>query len=222
MKKFFYIVLLNSLLFKVYGQNIKCDTMAEKFNYEAFGGAREVSLRQGEWIIDIFAGPPGCQYEYAPAKDFYMIQKLYHNNGMIASRGKRLGNVPFGIWAYFDENGRLIKEVDEDAKFGKIKPKDVIHIMEEVGWINRKTGENIITGTPLAIDGSFYKKICNYLNGSRLDVYFGPARFSESGEEIQPTTWEFGYWKNPIYTYYRIDGNTGKYERFETMRFRYV
>lgn len=38
----------------------------------------------------------------------------------------RLGeHTNVGISKYYDEEGNLIKEVDEDKKFGKIKPQNV-------------------------------------------------------------------------------------------------
>jgi len=194
--------------------------MAEKFNYEAIGTAREVSFNKGEWLINIFNMPGGGgQYEFAPAKDFFLIQKMYHGNGTIASRGKRLGNVPFGNWEYFDENGNITKVVDEDAKFGKIKPNDLIRIMEEVGWINRKTGANILSDTLLETDGNFYRTLFFLSNDRNMNVYFTPAQISEKNEEVQPPRWQFGYLNFSTYIYYEVDGNTGRYERFEEFRF---
>jgi len=210
-----------SFIINIFAQYNNDTVMIEKFNYEALGGTREVSFNKGEWLIDIYNIPGGIQYEFAPAKDFYVIQKLYHENGILESQGKRLGNVPFGIWDYFDEKGNMMKEVDEDAKFGKIKPKDIVRIMEEVGWINRQTGESITSKTPIATDGNFYKTLFFLSNERNFQIYFSPAKYGKKREELQPPTWSFGYLENPIYTYYEVDGNTGKYERFEVMRFKY-
>jgi hypothetical protein len=221
MKTVYFTIIIQALFIGNVCAQLKNDRkMVEKFNYEATeGGTKYVSFKQGDWIIDI--RPVIAQYEYAPAKDFYEIQKLFHKNGMIASRGKFLGHVSFGIWEYFDENGNLTKEVDEDAKFGKIKPKDIVRIMEDVGWINRKTGATILSDTLLSTDGFFYKKVFVLSNGRNFQIYFNPAQFSEKGEEIHPPQWLFGYSDDPIYVEYRVDGNTGEYEYFETYQMKY-
>ncbi len=190
---------------------LKTDTnMIEKYNYEATkGGTKDTSFLKDGWVIDI-RSQSMVQMEYAPAKDFYMIVKTYHKNGMIKTRGKLLGNVPFGICEYFDENGQLIERTDEDAKFGKIKPDDLVDIIEKVGWINRETGENCIVESPLKTDGTFYAEIIR-----KLDIYFSPAEYSENGEEIKPPMWSFGYLYFSTMITYIVNGNTGEYERQE-------
>ena len=190
---------------------IKTDTMIEKFKYTTTKeGTIEIVLQENGWVIEKWTNAM-FQREFAPARDFYMILKKYHENGMIESRGKLLGEVPFGIWEYFDENGHLIKTVDEDKKFGKIKPNALVDIIEKVGWINRKTGENIIVKSPLKTDGTFYSEIIHKMN-----ISFSPAQYSKNGEEIGPPIWSFGYPYLSKIISYSVNGNTGAYERHET------
>ncbi len=186
---------------------IKTDTiMIEEYNYDT---PKDTFIQKDDWVIETWTTPM-AQKEYAPAKDFYMIQKIFHENGMIESRGKLLGNVPFGIWEYFDENGQLIKTIDEDAKFGKIKPSDLVDIIEKVGWINRGTGETCIVKGPLKTDGSFYATIIR-----KLDIYYNPAQYSENGKEIEPSIWSFSYRYHSTSISYSVNGNTGEYQRYE-------
>jgi antitoxin component YwqK of YwqJK toxin-antitoxin module len=168
MNKFILTVLLYNMLLTTICAQTKNDTiMIEKYDYEATeNGTKSVSLHKGEWIIDIYCMPSGYQNEFAPACDFYQIQKQYHPNGTIKFKCKFLGNVPFGKREYYDESGKLIESIDEDAKFGKIKPEDLVEIMEKVGWINRKTGEAITAEKPLPTNGTFYRTIF-YLSYSR-------------------------------------------------------
>lgn len=137
--------------------------MIERYSFEAIE-RKEFLTKKGDWVIYISPMPGGFQNEYAPAKDFYKIQKLYHLNGIISIKGCFLGSVPFGRREIYNEKGSLVETIDEDKKFGEIKPKDIVGIIEKVGWINRETGENIIVQSPLQTDGNCYRELENYLN----------------------------------------------------------
>ncbi|MDR2146318.1 MAG: hypothetical protein LBE91_07665 [Tannerella sp.] len=137
----------------------KDSVQVERFNYEATkGGTEGVLFKQGEWLV-VIEVIPKYQEEFAPAKDFYMISKNFYDNGFIKARGKRLGDLPYGIWEYFDETGHPVKTVDEDAKFGKVQPGDVVKFMEKQGIFNRETGESIFFDKPLPTDGTFYREV---------------------------------------------------------------
>jgi hypothetical protein len=182
--------------------------MMERFNFEAVEGkSNRVSLKRGEWVIDIYPMPGGYQNEYAPAKDFYKIQKRYHPNGMMSFCCKFLDDVSFGIMEYYNENGKLIKAIDEDAKFGKIKPDDLVAILEKLGWFNRETGENIIVESPLTTDGDFYRQL-----ERNLRIFFAPAEYSKGGKETKAPFWVAYY--EAFYRRYSciVDGNTGEYK----------
>jgi len=131
----------------------------ERFNFEATkGGTKDALFKQEEWMIEIGVTSK-YQIKYAPAKEFYEIYTSYNQNGNIRLRGKYLANLPFGVWEYFDESGRPVKTVDEDAKFGKVKPADIVAFMERQGIFNRETGESIFFDKPLPTDGTFYREI---------------------------------------------------------------
>lgn len=127
------------------------------------------------------------------------------------SKQEYLGNVSIGYTKYFDEHGNLTQVIDEDRKFGKVKPKDVVNIMEEAGLFNRETGENIVLGKTLKTDGSFYFELIRKLN-----IYFNPAQYSQDGKEISPPCWVFSYLYFTTRIEYIINGNTGEYQRYET------
>ena len=195
--------------------------MVEHFNYKAVEGLSypSVLLQEGDWLIGISYAKDtknGFQDEYAPARDFYIITKIFHPNGVIKYRCKFLGNVPFGYREYFDEAGQLIKSIDEDAKFGKIKPRQFVDILEKIGWINRKTGENIVTKEPLKTDGSFTMKL-----ERSIEIYFFPAEYDKDGKETKPPVWRASYTSEYLYNnimyYCYVDGNTGecKFEQHE-------
>jgi hypothetical protein len=164
MKKIFLIITIISLGPNIYGQTINDTTMAERFNYEAVE-KEEFLTKKGDWLIYISPMPGGFQKEYAPAKDFYMILKQYHPNGIISIYTKILGSVAFGIRDYFDKEWNRIKVVDEDEKFGKVKPKDIVVFLNEQGIINGETGETIFSKNPMKTDGSMYWQI-----GGKLDI----------------------------------------------------
>ena len=209
MKKITLITLINFILCANACAQLKNDTvMIEKYNYEAVEGKPNgVSLKDGDWIIDIYPMPSGYQKEFAPAKDFYMIGKEYFDNGIMRLFCKFLGRVPFGKREIFDEEGKLIEVIDEDKKFGKIKPKDVVEIMEGIGLFNRETGENIIVKEILPTDGNFYKTIVH-----NMTILFIPAQFDEEDKQIGSSQWIVRYMA-PYYigVEYIIDGDTGKY-----------
>ena len=195
----------------------------ERFDYSLLpkevrkkGNGRVELLKDG-WKVCIVLLSEGHIYqdEYAPARDFYQIQKCYHANGISKSYCKWLGHVSFGIRRVYDKKGKLIEMVDEDAKFGKLKPRDIVDFIEQQGLINRETGESVVFDYPRyasdtirRTDGDFYLKVVR-----GMDIFFGPAQYSEDGKEIWPPIWSISYIKYPDKEIkYLVDGNTGKYE----------
>jgi hypothetical protein len=85
------------------------------------------------------------EYSTPPKPAFYSIEKVFHLNKNIKEKGKNLGlnsRIKIGIWYYFDEEGNLIKEVDEDKKFGKFGYNDLLKFLDNEGVINLNTGKN--------------------------------------------------------------------------------
>jgi len=206
MKKVFLIIFVNLILIISMYAQLNETMMVEKYNFGITeNGTKDTLIRKGDWIIEIWAKPSMFQKEYAPARDFYLIVKKFHPNGNINTFTKVLGSVPFGERKFYDETGKLIKSINEDAKFGKIRPKDMVEILEKIGWINRKTGENVITDEILPIDGDFYR----HLEGT-LYIQFIPAEYNKEGKEIKPPIWTAFYMKYKMH-YCTVNGNTGEY-----------
>ncbi len=156
MKKIFWIVcILTALSCQKQNNNLKDKKMIEKFDFEIYkkyndSGNTPYVLPNGNTIY--MMGTPnerlglkgrgrGFQRERLPKPSFYTLYKEFHSNGNLKRRENYLGDMLVGISKYYDEEGNLIKEVDEDKKFGKIKPQDVLNFLDEKGYINIKTGE---------------------------------------------------------------------------------
>ncbi|GHV29661.1 hypothetical protein FACS1894177_00900 [Bacteroidia bacterium] len=162
MKRIYCILLLNILFISTYAQLKKDTAMIERFNFEITNGGKDKAfIQKNGWLIVI--DPPYSQYEFAPIKEFYQIQKTYYKNGILREKRIYLGRVRISSWEYFDEEGHQTKVVDEDAKFGTVKPRDIVKFIEEQGIFNRETGESIFYDEPLMTDGNFYQQIIGKL-----------------------------------------------------------
>ena len=132
---------------------------------------------------------------------------------MIHNRGKHLGIVKFGLWEHFNRHGKLVKVIDEDAKFAEIKWYDIVALLEKEGWFNRQTGEiNIRCNhikSPMKLDGKFTYDI-NY----HIHFVFFPAE-KKNGREVKPPIWRVEIYENQIVTetIYEINGHTGEFTK---------
>ena len=125
---------------------IKNDSgMNEKYDYESTdGGKKDVYIEQNGWVIyksSMLKG--GAYYDmYPPPPEFYKIQKVFYPNGNIQSETTSLGRfVYINTSRDYDEDGYLVKEVNENKKFGAIKPAFILKFLERAGWIDLKTGK---------------------------------------------------------------------------------
>ena len=167
------------------------------------------------WYIQLHSADWPVIVEYAPAdENVYFVLKNFYPNGMIHNRGKRLGIVKFGLWEHFNRHGKLVKVVDEDAKFGEVKWYDVVALLEKEGWFNRQTGEINIRDSwaqqgPITPNGEFTYKI-----NRRIDFFFSPAE-KKNGKEVKPPVWKVTIYENKITTetIYEINGHTGEYTK---------
>ena len=179
-------------------------------------GVGEVGFLKKDWLITLskLDDRGAWSAEYSPAHDFYVVGKTFYPNGSLHSKGRSFGRVPIGIYEEYDEAGNLIKMVDEDKKFGKIKPKDIVELLEKEGWFNRETGENKITEKEvLPTTGEFYREIIKYVR-----IRYVPKQ----------ATGEKSYWKIAIeprfmmwITTYIVDGETGEFTKEKTFEMRY-
>ena len=205
-------------------QLIKRDTTmlqqreVERYDFEATkNGTIDVITEQDGWILEKSSmWPSGPFYdEYAPAKGFYKIQKWFYPSGTMRSKIVLFGGVAIGIYEEYDRGGNLIKVVDEDKKFGKIKPKDIVELLEKEGWFNRETGENKITEKEvLPTTGVFYREIIKYIR-----ITYVPQERSQTGR---------AHWRiriNPRFlghtTIYVVDGDTGEFTKEEKFVMKY-
>ena len=188
----------------------------ERYDFEATkNGTIDVITEQDGWILEkSLMWPSGPFYdEYAPAKEFYQIYKWFYPSGTMRTKITLLGDVVIGIREEYDETGNLVKVEDEDKKFGKIKPKDIVELLEKEGWFNRETGENKITEKEvLPTTGEFYREIIKY-----VQIRYVPKQ----------ATGERSYWKIVIeprfmmwITTYIVDGETGEFTKEKTFEMR--
>ena len=190
----------------------------ERYDFEATkNGTIDVITEQDGWILEkTHMLASGLFYdEYAPAKEFYQIHKWFYTSGTMGKKIALLGDVVIGIREEYDEAGNLLKVLDEDKKFGKIKPKDIVELLEKEGWFNRETGENKITEKEvLPTTGVFYREIIKYTR-----ITYIPQERSQTGR---------AYWRiriNPRFwghtTIYVIDGDTGEFTKEEKFVMKY-
>lgn len=196
----------------------------EKYDFAATeNGTKGVRFIRGQTLVVIGKiSSGGITNEYAPACDFYTTYKTFHPNGMLKEKGcYYFRTIAFGEWKYYNENGDLIKVVNEDLKFGKIKPQDIISLLEKESWFNRKTGNNKLLDVPEYILNS--DSTCTIIDSSnfRTDGYFtyeinrlmNVSFDSSNGHpqwfvSIEPTALNKWTW-----TTYTIDGDTGTFEK---------
>ncbi|TWP28474.1 hypothetical protein ETU09_06005 [Apibacter muscae] len=153
---------------------------------------------------------------------FYREEKKFYPTGILKSKEEYFGpgyEIKTGKSQYYNKKGKLIKEVDEEAKFGAIKPQDIINFLDREGYINKQTGEIGINS-----EGEKYDFIEFEFNpASKLwDIYIeGGREYTpreiEKIEELSTIKNEDGslgydnYLFPDSYTYtYEIDGETGK------------
>lgn len=217
MKTIILAVTFFALSMHASGQQCTCKSqnnidMAERYDYaRTENGTKVATYFDGGWyiIISTMNNYPTKQ-EYAPAESFYKIEKVFYLNGNLRHKGALLGEVRIGKWSFYNEDGTLKKEVDEDTKFGVVKPSDIVKIIESEGIINRRTGESILRGKfdswtiPLT-DGRFYMYVARHLG---IRFHNDPA-LQEIGTNGK--LWTFSYMMDGAHTMsYRVDGETGE------------
>lgn len=149
--KIVFIFCINFLVIGCNGQNknnkINKKNM-EKFNFEIYKetdyGIEKYIKKDGTEILMIgFNEKKGGFINEKPAKpSFHTFYKEFYPNGNIRKKEKYIGKyVKIDISEHYDENFNLVKEINEDEKFGKVKPNDILLFLEKEGYINVKTGQ---------------------------------------------------------------------------------
>ena len=155
MKKIFFLIFIFVLIIRCQGAEQKESkvhnkdiTIIEKFDFEIYNktnnGSDEYTLSNGNRIYSMgfLKNKGGFLYEKLLSPSFLTVYKEYYANGNLKKRETYIGeNVKVGTSQYYDEKGNLIKEINEDLKFGKIKPQQVLEFLHEKGYINLKTGK---------------------------------------------------------------------------------
>lgn len=102
---------------------------------------KEEGLKRGDPSYYWEGDGNGFQYERLPKPSFETIYKEFNSEGYIIKKEHFIGEqTKVGISEYYDEHGN-VKKIDEDKKFGKIKPIDALRFLETKGILNLKTGE---------------------------------------------------------------------------------
>lgn len=72
---------------------------------------------------------------------FYTSYKVYNGKTLIIKeKGTFLDNTPIGQWTYYNTDGSVAKQVDEDKKFGKFGPMQLLEYLQKEKLIDLKTG----------------------------------------------------------------------------------
>ena len=122
--------------------------MIEKFDFERYDKAEQtpvVYTKQDGTRVFMYRGNSnsgGDYHEYPPLPSFLTICKEFYPSGNLKKKETYIGEwVKVDTSYYYAEDGSLIKQVDENLKFGKIKPQDVLNFLQEKGYIDQKTGK---------------------------------------------------------------------------------
>jgi len=211
------IKLIITLIWIILSMLNSCSTQTinnmEEYDFKTMDSSsvNPLAIERNGWVIVMYKMDEwGASYfEFPPAPNFYIVGKTFYPNGKLKSKGKIVGQyLSIGIWQYYDEQGHLTKEVDEDRKFGRIKLNDILKFIDKEGHINLSTGE-----------GREYAVIEEDKSGT---IYYG--NFSLALNE------ENSYWnivivptrKNEFHrTTYHMDKDSGKilYKNVEQVKY---
>jgi len=192
------------------------NVMPERYDFELVKKIKEEGRsnfikKRGDTIIYISGmTESGAFYdEYPPAPNMYFIQKQFYPSGEPKSIKKYIGRyVPIGETTLYDEQGNITK-VDEDAKFGKIKPDHILKFLEKEGWIDLKTGRG-------REEIAFSRSGEGYIKQGIFELFFIKKGEAPSGENDYPI-WSILITEQlptscceERETTYRIHGETGE------------
>lgn len=107
------------------------------FHFENHYEGGEVVMREADRMIVLFETQDGYGKQVFPDEpdDLVCEQTLYHHNTLTVScKGKFLkrSDVKIGIWTFYDENGELEREVDQDADY-PVRWEQMLSVMEKNG-----------------------------------------------------------------------------------------
>ena len=120
----------------------------EKFDFELYkktnNGETPYKRKNGNVILSFVfeKGEGGYIEERMNVIPYYTVLKEYYSDGSIKLKETYIGQATkTGISEYYDKKGRVTR-INEDKKFGRIKPLDVLKFIEKKGYINLKEGKS--------------------------------------------------------------------------------
>ncbi|GAB0156709.1 hypothetical protein CHRYSEOSP005_19760 [Chryseobacterium sp. Alg-005] len=181
----------------------KNNKMIEKFDFEEYKKRESAVhiIKKHDTVISmmLIENKIGTYTEIPPKPSFKTIYKEFYANGNIKKKETFIGEkTKVDTSEYYDENGN-VEKVDENKKFGKIKPEDALKFLETKKIINFSTGK-----------GRFLE------NGqSSFEIHFDENKkeYTIVIEEGKPNTPPFdGIGEPPAFLplIYTMDGETGK------------
>lgn len=184
--------------------------MREKFDFNEYKNresAVHIITRNDSIFEMVYNEKRGGHYNITlPKPSFETIYKEFNKDGDITKEEHYIGEkLKVGVSIYYDDVGN-VREVNENEKFGKIKPIDALRFLEKKDLINLKTGEGRKTKDGWPSFELSYEKV------------EGRNQFIIIIKEGKPDT---GPWDDigepPAFlpVTYIMDGETGKVEEIE-------
>jgi len=157
----------------------------------------EENYSSGKWAV---------RWEIAPKPTFVKVYKEFYPNGNMKRKETYFGQrTMVDTSLYFDEKGNLTKTVDENSKFGKIKPEDILRFLEEKNRIDIETGEGVFDTENHETFEALYNEDNNVWHVTIVQGrQYTPV---EMLEIMKNSKGDPNHWK-PFR--YEIDGNTGE------------
>lgn len=206
MKKLYLIFLLTFI--SCDGQNKentqnKPVSAMKNFDIEKFNGNKDkrgiYQFSSDGKKIEQMAGGEGEYMEEIiyPAPYFYSFQNVYDSKGHLRSSTQLVSNVAIGKSKEYDEKGNIIKEIDEDKKFGKITYRDILDLISEKNNLDLQNNKGWFADDRLVFEINFDENskiwTVRSLKGNHVI-----SKNSPNGQALSSSF------------YHEIDGNTGK------------
>ncbi|SHM25245.1 MORN repeat variant [Chryseobacterium contaminans] len=109
------------------------DTILYKKLYNKNPSYPSETLDNGSYL-EMNVANYGKSYSMTLQNSYYTLTKVYFPNGNIKTKGisNNTESLQIGIWYEFDENGKLIKEIDYDKPY-KFTFEDILKFCEKEG-----------------------------------------------------------------------------------------
>lgn len=113
-----------------------------KFNKGQKGGFYEYKDKYGNEVQESGAQASEYVYKAKLAKSLlFTTYKVYDSKTLIIqTKGTYLDHVAIGKWIYYNRDGSIAKQVDEDKKFGKFGAAQLLNFLQKQKLVNLKTG----------------------------------------------------------------------------------